>query len=401
MPSPLTPGFNDYRASSSKALPPTPREASAPYYRSHSAPTSRKGSSTYSISKEERPGTPMTPRLSPTTYTNLQEERPRMPRSALRDEALSSKTLLIPPETRSSTSRIPDTVLLRPQLTRGAQVQGASDLTARKQSSEKSVFTEWKAPRYEYSDDEYGLSLPASGKASSHGSWAPSEGTQSAEEIARGYTSMLPALVPESPQSESSFLPSEMSARITDVSDGSLTLAPLVLSGNSEDRKLSSRFDSSDSETESLLEESKPSLKSRAKRAFNSRKASQERKEKTHADLKVSQHGQAGEPTKANHASLQKGIDEMYSTLTGLYSPSKPKMKHDSATSKSNSSRPATPLTAEEKSGRKAWDSLKSPKSPGPKKDKSVGKKLASVLQNGAMAVGLDRGKEQKMKDEE
>lgn len=280
-------------------------------------------------------------------------------------------------------------------------MQGASDFTARKQPSEKSIFTEWKAPKYEYSDDEYGLSLPASGKASSHGSWAPSEETQSAEEIAREYTSVLPALVPESPQSESSFLPSEMSARITDVSDGSIMLAPLVLSGNSEDRKLSSQFDSSDSETESLLEESKPSLKSRAKRAFNSRKASQERKEKTHADLKVSQHGQAGEPTKANHASLQKGIDEMYSTLTGLYSPSKPKMKHDSATSKSKSSRPATPLTAEEKSGRKAWDSLKSPKSPGPKKDESVGKKLASVLQNGAMAVGLDRGKEQKMKDEE
>ncbi|KAL9069262.1 MAG: hypothetical protein Q9161_005669 [Pseudevernia consocians] len=376
VPSPLTPAFRDCRASTSKALPPTPRKASIPY-NSHSAPTSRKAS---------------------TTGSNLEEERPRAPRFALQNEVLSSKTFLSPPGARSSTSKIPDIVPLRPQLKRDVQTQGAYDLTAREQPSGSLIFTEWKAPKYEYSDDEYGSSVPTSRKASSHGSWAASERTQSAEERARDYTSVLPAFVPEPFYSESGFVPSEMSARITDVFDGALMPAPLVLSGNSEDRKLSSQFSSSDSEVDSLHDESKRSLKSRAKKAFHSRKASQERREKAHADLKLLQHRQASELTTAKHASLQKGIDEMYNTLTGLYSPAKPKMKHNAANSKSNAiggdlRRQATPVTAHEKSGKKAWDS--------PKRDDSVGKKLASVFQNGSMAVGFDRGKEQRLKKEE
>lgn len=346
----------------------------------------------------------MTPRKTSTTSTNFKEDSPRTPRLALQDDALSSKTFLAPPETRSSTSKVPDKVPLRPQLTRDAQTQGSSDFATWKQPSGNSVITEWKAPKYEYSDDEYGSSLQASRKASSQESLAPSERVKSAEERARDYTSMLPAFVPEPFYSESGFLPSEMSARITDVFDGSLMPAPLVLSGNSEDRKLSSQFSSSESEVGSLYDESKPSLKSRAKKAFHSRKASQERKEKAHADLKLSQHIQAGELATAKRASLQNGIDEMYNTLTGLYPPAKPKKKHDSTNSKSkviagDLSRPATPVMADQKFGKKAWHSPKSPKSPAPKKDDSVGKKLASVFQNGATAVGLDRGKEQRTKE--
>ncbi|KAF6230126.1 hypothetical protein HO133_004465 [Letharia lupina] len=403
VPSPLTPGFTYSRASSSKALPPTPRKDAIPYS-PHSAPTSRKASSTYSNSKEERPSTSMTLRKPSTTYTNLKEERPRTPRFALQDEALSSKTFLAPSETRSSTSKLPDKVPLRPQLTRDAHTHGASDFTGRKQPSGNSFFTEWKAPKYEYSDDEFSSSLPASRRDSSQGSWAPSERTQSAEERARDYTSVLPAFVPEPVYSESGYLPSEMSARITDVLDGSLMPAPLILSGNSEDRKLSSQFSCSDSEVDSLHDESKPSLKSRAKKAFHSR--TQERREKAHTDLQLPQHGQAGELTTAKRASLQNGIDEMYNTLTGLYSPAKSKMKHDSDNFKSKAiardpRHPATRVKAYQESGKRAWDSPRSPKSPAPKRDDSVGKKLASVFQNGAMAVGFERGKEQKMKNEE
>lgn len=215
---------------------------------------------------------------------------------------------------------------------------------------------------------------------------------------------MLPAFVPGPVYSESGYLPSEMSARITDVLDGSLMPAPLILSGNSEDRKLSSQFSCSDSEVDSLHDESKPSLKSRAKKAFHSR--TQERREKAHADLQLPQHGQAGELTTAKRASLQNGIDEMYNTLTGLYSPAKSKMKHDSDNFKSKAiardpRHPATRVKAYQESGKRAWDSPRSPKSPAPKRDDSVGKKLASVFQNGAMAVGFERGKEQKMKNEE
>lgn len=404
VPSPLTPMFRDSRSSSSKPLPPTPRKEPLPYS-PHSAPTSRKASSTYSNSKEERPSTPVSQMKSFTTYTNPKEDRPRTPRFALQDEALSSKTFLAPPETRSSTSKMPDKVPTRPRLTQDAQTQGASDFVVRKKTSGNSILTEWKTPKYEYSDDEYGSSLPASRKASSQESWAPSECTQSAEERARDYTSVLPAFVPEPISSESGFLPSEMSARITDFFDGSLMPAPLVLSGNAEDRKLSSQFSSSDSEVASLRDEFKPSLKSRAKKAFHSRKASQERKEKALADLKMSQHRQAGELVTPKRASIQNGIDEMYSTLTGIYSPAKPKMKHDSANSNSKSKavpgdlrRPATPMTPHQKSGKKA---LGSPKSPAPTKDDSVGKKLANVFQNGAMAVGFDTGKGQRVKTEE
>ena len=261
------------------------------------------------------------------------------------------------------------------------------------------MFNERKAPNYESSSDEYGSSLPASRKASRQGSSALSERNQSAEERAREYTSILPAFVPEPFDLESVFSAPKMTARITDVSDGSPTPLPLVLSGNSEDRKLSSQF--SDSEVESLLEESKPSLKARAKKAFNSRKTSQERKADAPTDIKLSQHSQAGESTSSNRASLQNGIDEMYNTLTGIYSPGKSKRKHNSANSKSNSSRPSTPSTADETSSKKGWDSLKSPKSLAPRKEDSVGKKIASVLQNGALAVGFEKGKEQKVRNEE
>ena len=391
--------FNDPRASSSKALPPIPRKASVPYHRSYSAPTSRKGSSTDSNAEDEIHGTPMTPKKQSSTYNKAKKDRLKTPRSALRDEAQFSNTLLGPPGTRSSTSKVPDKVPPRPQLKRDAQTREGSDFAIRKQPSENSMFNERKSPNYESSDDEYGSSLPTSRKASRQGSSALWERTQSAEERAREYTSMLPAFVPEPFDLESVFSAPKMTARIIDVSDGSPTPLPLVLSGNSEDRKLSSQF--SDSEVESLLEESKPSLKSRAKKAFNSRKTSQERKADAPTDMKLSQHSQAGESTSSNRASLQSGIDEMYNTLTGIYSPGKSKMKHNSANSKSNLSRPSTPSTADETSGKRLWDSLKSPKSPAPQKEDSVGKKIASVLQNGALAVGFERGKEQKVKNEE
>lgn len=403
VPSPLTPGFRDFRASSSKALPPTPRRPSFPHS-PHSAPISRKASTTYSNPNEERPGTAMTAVKTSNAYNNLKEERPRTPRVALQDEELSSYTFLAPPETGSSTSKVPDKVPPRPQLTRDARTHGASDFTAWAQPLENSIFTEWKAPKFEYSDDEYGSSLPVSGKASRQESWSPSERTQSAEERAKDYASLLPAFVPEPFYSESSFWPSEMSARITDVLDESIMPAPLSLSGNSEDRKLSSQFSSSESEADSLHDdEHKPSFKSRAKKAFHSRKASQERRDKAYADLKLSQNSKGGELTTAKRASLQNGIDEMYNTLTGLYSPAKTKMKHDSANSRSKVAdllRPATPVREHSKSGKKALDSPATLRSSG-HRDDSVGKKLASVFQNGAVAIGLDRGKEEKMKNEE
>ena len=399
VPSPLTPGFNDSRKNSTKALPPTPPKASISYYRSHSAPTSRKGSGTDNNAEDEIPRTPINSEKQSSTYHNLRKDRLRTPRSALRDEAQFSNALLGPPGTRSSTSKIPDKVPPRQQMKEDAQTREGSYFAVRKQASENSIFSERKAPNYESSDDEYGSSLPASSKASRQGSWAPAEHTQSAEERAREYTSMLPEFVLEPFDSESIFLQPQMTARITDVSDGSPTPLSLVLSGNSEDRKLSSQF--SDSEVESILDDSKPSLKSRAKKAFNSRKTSQERKAKAPTDVNLSQHRQANNSTTLNRGSLQSGIDEMYSTLTGIYSPGKSKMKHNSGSPKSNMSRPGTPSTVDEPLGKKVWESLKSPKNPGPKKDDSVGKKIASVLQNGALAVGLDRGKEQKAKDEE
>ena len=398
MPSPLTPGFNDYHTGSRKALPPLPGRASAPYYSSYSAPTSRKGSYIYTDPGEERPSTPMTSRKSSATYFNLMEQRPKTPRSALQNEALSSKTLLVPPDTRSSTSIIPDKVPQRPQLRR---TKGASDFPVRKQPSENLIFAERKAPKNEYSDDEYCSSLPISKTASSQGSWVPSEPMPSAEERAKDYTSVLPAFVPEPCHQESGFLSSEVSARITNVLDEPLMPASLLLSGNDEDRKLSSQFSSSDSDNDSLMSESKPSLKSRAKKAFSPRKVPQERKDKAHADIRASQHSHGSELTTANLASLQNGIDEMYNTLTGFYSPSKSRMRDDSPNSKKSPRRPATPLTADSRVARRAWDSLKSPKSPASNRDESLGKKLASVFHNGAMAVGLDRGKEQKFKNEE
>ena len=401
VPSPLTPGFQESSAARSKALPQIPRNESAHYYSPHSAPTSRKTSWAYSDSEEERPSTLMTPRKASTTHTKLNDERTRTRKSALQDELLSSNSLLVPPGTRSSTSKIPDKLPPRPQLKRDAYTQGGSQFNSRKQLSGDSILKQWAAPKYEYSDDEYSSSLPASAKASSRESWGQSEPMPSAEERAKDYASVLPKLVPESLDSESEKLSTGMSARIINVDDGSLISLPLALSRNSEDRELSSQFSSSDSDIEGLLGEPKPTLKSRARKALNSRKLSEERKRKAPAELKESHRNQAGELSTANLASLQKGIDEMYSTLTGIYSTAKSKKKHGSATSTSDLRRPSIPLTADGRPGKRAWDSLKNATSLAAKRDDSVGKKLVNVLQNGATAVGFDRGREDKLKDEE
>lgn len=319
-----------------------------------------------------------------------------------------------------------------------------TNLSVERKRSEDSRYSEWKAPKYEEMDDDLDVPPSYSRKSSGQQSRNASGNQQSAEDFARDYESVLPAFVPELHFSDINLLPSAMSPRITDVVDESLVPLPLRLS-TAEDSQPSSHFSSSSSEADKLQNDNRPSLRSRARKAFQSRKSSQEAMGKmrprsnTSKAADVSQESHASELIPPTHASNQHGISDIHDNLTSLHGPLKTKAKLESAKPRSTAiprelRSPASPISPYQKNSKKTFGETKggrSPKSPSsrvkfsgtdlfprPKKDEvsaspikggktsieseSMGKKLASAFQNGAMAaVGLNRGKEELRKNEE
>ena len=265
-----------------------------------------------------------------------------------RETLLPPKATYEPSTYRSSTSAVPGVLPSRPKPKRDASTQAVLQKPAvLKIGPPESIFSEWRAPRFEELDDKQpGITAPVEILAKR------SRATQHiAQQHANDYKSLLPRAstfptfepepMPESePESESdaepyydtfNSLPAPMSPRITDVVDETLLPRPLRMS-TAQYSSTSSRFSSSSSEHLAPKQGNRESLKSFAKKAFHSRKHSKEQKAQSlevradsNTSSKVSQADEqdiTSSMTASDRASIQRGIIDMYDTLTNLYDPS-------------------------------------------------------------------------------
>lgn len=244
-------------------------------------------------------------------------------------------TMLTPPKAayqpstyRSSTSIVPDAPPLRPKLKQHAQTQEILQKPAAiKTGPPESLFSEWKAPKYEEKEDDEEPKSPVQIKLLAQKS---REVPHIAEQHADDYRSLLPRHSRfNSVDSEPSYdffksLPGPMSPRITDVVDDSLLPQPLRMSiaFNSD---TSSHYSSSPSELMPLGGEIGESFKARAKKAFHSRQFSQGKSANQGDDSKISsksgKRNKVISMTPSERASIQKGIIDMYDTLASFYDP--------------------------------------------------------------------------------
>ena len=308
---------DDYQ--NAKPLPPTPtlKVPSITSSRASSIVSSRVPS-TGSLSTANTEDMPLTPKYVPFKRETI------LP---------SPKTAYEPPKYRSSTSVVPDVPSSRPKPRRDAKtrdvLQRPFTLKAR---LPESVFSEWKAPKYDGQDDgeEPRIAVPVKILAQK------SRVTRHiAEQHADEYrhilprVSMLPSFEPEAEPYYDGLnsLPAPMSPRIIDVVDETLVPRPLRMS-TAFDSNTSSHFSSSSDDLAALKEGTSESLKARAKKAFHPRKHSQERwaKRKSGRDTSsklrsTEERKQVMSMTPSERASIQKGIIDMYDSLTNLYDP--------------------------------------------------------------------------------
>lgn len=236
---------------------------------------------------------------------------------------------------RSSTLNVPETLLSGPKI--HSSLQGLSTMP---KDPPESLFTEWKPPKYQGSDDEDDDEDGNGAIDETHSMVSADhnrEAYQIAEQHANDYMSVLAraSMMPTGdfePYPEGYIsLPTDVSPRITDVVDETLVPRPLRKS-TALDSSTSSHFSDS-SGYMALKEEYAESFKSRAKKAFHSHKFSQDKKAKkrpasqpTPIESNTGEIGQILSMTPSERASIQRDIIEMYDTLTGLYDPLK---QHD------------------------------------------------------------------------
>ena len=288
---------------------------------------------------------------------------------------------------RSSTSMVPDMLPSRPKPTRHAKTQAILQKPAAiRTGPPESIFSEWRAPRYEEQNDDEGPRFPTPVRILAEKS---REVQHIAEQHADEYRSILPrastlASIDSEPYYDGlNSLPAPMSPRITDVVDETLVPRPLRMS-TAIDSNASSHFSSTSSELMAFKREGGASQKSRAK-AFQSRTHSQETPAKKSAisntatkSSNVEDRSKVMSMTPSERASIQKGIIDMYDNLTSLYDPSnryappprpKPKIefplpKRDVLKEYHEST--VMPRTPYQRSGHKAGENAESP-SPSPR----------------------------------
>ena len=324
-PTPKSP-YQSYKPSrngdyhNAKPLPPTPIYPSLKFLSPESSgassvPSSR-ASYTVSLSSFYTEDVPPTPKYAP----------------------FRRDTLLPPPQPafepvthRSSTSIIPDPPLSRLNLRRQAHTHEILHKPAAgKTGPPESIWSEWRAPKYEEQEDTEDPTISVQNKILAQ----DSEQVQySAEQHADDYRSLLAqgsrlpsfnsGAIPELLQS----LPGPMSPRITDVVDSSLMPEPLRMS-IAFGSDTSSYFSSSSSDVSGAEEENGGSLKSRAKKVFHSRQYSQGNYIRKCMDLhhrskspKNKERNKIISMTPSERASIQKGIIDLYDTVTSVYDP--------------------------------------------------------------------------------
>jgi len=407
---------------------------------------------------------PPTPtfRVASSVYSVYVEGAPRTPKFAKGGNTLPSKVFLNPHEglkQRASTSNLPDSPPSppRPRLTQSKTSPAVARLAERKKIR-SSFYGEWKAPKWEdHSEGEEELETPGIGKAFSHNGPQPGTPSQSAEEHAADYTSVLapqtsmipasliPGIIVESShheydESQDPLTPGPLTATIGEPAAGDETVPPSERFSSASDEECmpTSRWSSTSSSPASLIQFPKKTFKSRAQKAFLAQKAFHSRKispgksekkghKRDESNSSWTSHstgdsnGSSMNP--ADRAAIEKGVLNIYDTLDSPYDLVIPKPKASTEITKpKNVLRKAEPSpksceaaktpSPRSRSDRASWSTQASEKSrasissdyremvlkhsfPRRKsvKERSVGKRLVT-------AVGLNRGRNQKKANE-
>ena len=219
----------------------------------------------------------------------------------------------------SSTSNLPDKLPPRPQLKREAKTEIFAGPMKDKQLLDESIFSEWRAPKYESSDDEADSDSPPLGKSLGPNLPQSDDQPHVAAQHAAEYMSvlhacddLLPSFDTESYSKDYQKVPSPISGRTSDAVSDVLVPHALRLSA-SEESKPSSYF-SSDSDA-SDYEGGKKRFRLRAKRAFHSRKSSREKAQSGPPSSKTSKTVTLGVPERAG---IQESIMELYESLNSV-----------------------------------------------------------------------------------
>lgn len=405
------------------------------------------------LQQSEKP-LPPTPRRASSLYSASQPDQDVPYDSRIVDQYLSTEYLQ-PKIYRSSASEIPDSAPTRPKLVQLAQTYAVSD-----------PIVEWRrADRAHLRERDVS---PCTRDVDGEGTRRHSNSREKdAQWHADNYESVLHArstvwlgAAPDPYYPHHNSKTSPMSPRITDVVDHMMVPSPLRSSTLERSPKLGgaeepgSRFSSDSSEAGSMRSSIRDSLKKTARKAFHGHK-------NTGGDTNSQQLAPPPKPksrvsseSSARRISIQYGIDDMYDTLTSLYSPStkhrpaspKPTAPKPAATELSNSPKvrlrgqhrnPAIPISPYQQFGPKAWEqesqSSKSskvsflttfgskekelakksvpmsshstnPTNPRGRKKPSLAHRLASTLQNGSEkienAMGLETNKVKRTKSQ-
>ena len=203
----------------------------------------------------------------------------------------------------SSTTNLPHKLPPRPQLKREAQTEIFAGPMKGKKPLDESIFSEWRAPKYESSDDEADSDSRPLGKSLGPNVPQSDDQPHAAEQHAAEYMSvlhacddLLPSFDTESYSKDYQKIPSPISGRTSDVVSDVLVPHALRLSA-SEESQPSSYF-SSDSEA-SDYEGGKKRFRLRAKKAFHSRKSSREKAQSGSPSSKTSKTVSLGVPERA------------------------------------------------------------------------------------------------------
>ncbi len=216
----------------------------------------------------------------------------------------------------SSTSNLPDKLPPRPQLKREAKTEIFASPMKDKKPLDESIFSEWRAPKYESSDDEADSDSPPLGKSLGpdvpHSDDQPHVAKQHAAEyfsVLHACDDLLPSFDTESYSKDYQKVPSPISSRISDVVSD--VLVPDALRLSASEKSQPSSYFSSDSDA-SDYEGGKKRFRLRAKRAFHSRKSSREKAQSGPTSSKTSKTVFLGA---SERAGIQDSINDTYESL--------------------------------------------------------------------------------------
>lgn len=275
----------------------------------------------WNLEAKPLPPTPTRPGIPSSKFNvYIEDLLPQTPRFVNREDIQQPAQIYLKSKIfSSSTSNLPDKLPPRPQLKREAKTEIFAGAMKDKKKLNESIFSEWRAPKYESSDDEADSDSPPLGK--SLGPNVPQSDDQPhvAEQHAAEYMSvlhacdaLLPSFDTESYSKDYQKIPSPISGRTSDVVSDVLVPPALRLSA-SEESQPSSYF-SSDSDA-SDYEGGKKTFRLRAKRVFHSRKSSREKAQSGPPSSKTSKTVSLGV---SERAGVQESIIEMYESLNSF-----------------------------------------------------------------------------------